>query len=46
MDTRPSLHDTAWTFMAGDNHYHPYWAEVARKPVAEPQVSRGHRSGV
>ncbi len=46
MDSRPSLNDTAWTFMTGDNHYHPYWAEVARRPVAEPAAPRGHRSGV
>ena len=47
MDSRPTLHDTAWTFMAGDNHYHPYWAEVARRPAAEstPKPQR-HRPGV
>lgn len=47
MDSRPTLHDTAWTFLAGENHYHPYWAEVARRPaaqvVARPQR---HRPGV
>jgi uncharacterized protein YcbK (DUF882 family) len=46
MDTRPGMHDTAWTFLGGDNHYHPYWAEVARRPVAEPTTPRGHHSGV
>jgi uncharacterized protein YcbK (DUF882 family) len=46
MDSRPSLHDTAWTFMSGDNRYHPYWAEVARQPVTEPAAPRGHRPGV
>jgi uncharacterized protein YcbK (DUF882 family) len=46
MDTRPTLHDTAWTFLAGANHYHPYWAEVARKPIAEPTVRPSHRPGV
>jgi len=47
MDTRPTLHDTAWTFMSGENHYHPYWAEVARRPAAEaPQVRPSHRAGV
>jgi uncharacterized protein YcbK (DUF882 family) len=46
MDSRPSLHDTAWTFLAGANHYHPYWAEVARRPVPEPAAPRGHRPGV
>jgi uncharacterized protein YcbK (DUF882 family) len=47
MDTRPMLHDTAWTFMTGDNHYHPYWAEVARRPASEktPPQPR-HRAGV
>jgi uncharacterized protein YcbK (DUF882 family) len=46
MDSRPALHDTAWTFMTGDNHYHPYWAEVARKPAVEPAVRPSHRPGV
>jgi uncharacterized protein YcbK (DUF882 family) len=46
MDTRPTLHDTAWTFLAGVNHYHPYWAEVARRPVAEPATRPSHRPGV
>lgn len=36
MDTRPKQGDTAWTFVNGDNRYHPYWAEVARKPAAAP----------
>jgi len=30
MDTRPGRGDTAWTFLNGTNHYHPYWAELAR----------------
>ena len=47
MDSRPALHDTAWTFLAGVNHYHPYWAEVARRPAAEVvATSPRHRSGV
>jgi uncharacterized protein YcbK (DUF882 family) len=33
MDTRPTLHDTAWTFLNGNNRYNPYWAELARRPV-------------
>jgi len=37
MDTRPTLHDTAWTFLNGKNRYKPYWAELARKP-AQPVV--------
>jgi uncharacterized protein YcbK (DUF882 family) len=47
MDSRPALHDTAWTFLAGENHYHPYWAEVARRPAAEVvAMPQRHRSGV
>jgi len=46
MDSRPALHDTAWTFLGGDNHYHPYWAERARRPVIVPAAPRGHRPGV
>jgi uncharacterized protein YcbK (DUF882 family) len=46
MDSRPRLHDTAWTFVAGGNHYHPYWAEVARKPAVAPQVRPSRRPGV
>ncbi|HET9622536.1 MAG TPA: DUF882 domain-containing protein [Kofleriaceae bacterium] len=46
MDTRPGLHDTAWTFMSGDNHYHPYWAEVARRPVTTKTARPDHRPGV
>jgi uncharacterized protein YcbK (DUF882 family) len=30
-DTRPTLHDTSWTFLRGKNHYNPYWAELARR---------------
>jgi uncharacterized protein YcbK (DUF882 family) len=32
IDTRPGLHDTAWTFLDGKNHYHPWWSELARRP--------------
>jgi uncharacterized protein YcbK (DUF882 family) len=47
MDTRPTLHDTAWTFLAGENHYHPYWAEVARRPASEVVAAPPrHRTGV
>jgi uncharacterized protein YcbK (DUF882 family) len=42
MDTRPDIHDTAWTFLDGTNHYHPYWAEVARKPQAPVTVADRH----
>lgn len=32
MDARPTMHDTAWTFLHGNNKYRPYWAELARRP--------------
>lgn len=32
MDARPTMHDTAWTFVDGDNKYHPVWADLARRP--------------
>ena len=42
IDTRPGIHDTAWTFVRGVNRYHPYWAELAR----QPQVAvLEHRAG-
>jgi uncharacterized protein YcbK (DUF882 family) len=41
IDTRPTMHDTAWTFLRGSNHYHPYWAEALRKPVpSAPAIDR------
>jgi uncharacterized protein YcbK (DUF882 family) len=46
MDTRPTLHDTAWTFLSGVNHYHPYWSEAARRPAAAQPAPRDHRPGV
>ena len=45
MDSRPGLHDTAWTFVDGENHYHPYWAEVARSPAHAPTPRPTHRPG-
>ena len=42
MDTRPGLHDTAWTFLNGVNRYHPWWSEKARLPVAPPVVKHPH----
>ncbi len=42
IDTRPNDRDCAWTFYNGVNHYHPYWAEVARRPVDQnPGASAG-----
>lgn len=40
MDTRPTLTDTAWTFVNGVNKYHPYWAELARRPVVPTAKDR------
>jgi hypothetical protein len=47
------MRDTAWTFLNGVNHYHPYWEETARQPslgagqAAKPQVAvKSHRAGV
>lgn len=45
IDTRPTLHDTAWTFLKGTNHYHPYWGELARQPQQAPTI-QARRSGV
>ncbi len=44
IDSRPGLHDTAWTFVNGDNHYNPYWAELARKPDLAASQTRGPKS--
>lgn len=44
MDTRPEVHDTAWTFIKGTNYYHPYWAEAARMPKKPTLPS--HKPGV
>lgn len=44
VDSRPSLHDTAWTFSNGTNHYHPAWAALARRPDAQT-ASSARRSG-
>ncbi|MFT3694488.1 MAG: DUF882 domain-containing protein [Kofleriaceae bacterium] len=32
IDTRPKDHDMSWTFVNGDNHYHPYWAKSKSAP--------------
>ncbi|MBA3538694.1 MAG: DUF882 domain-containing protein [Deltaproteobacteria bacterium] len=49
MDTRPGLNDTAWTFVNGNNRYHPYWSELARTPEpavqAKPPSRIDRRSG-
>lgn len=50
MDTRPTMHDTSWTFLHGQNHYNPYWAELARRTPpeapAKPVVRTHQRPGV
>lgn len=38
IDTRPGIHDTAWTFLNGTNHYHPFWAELARDPQLQARI--------
>ena len=40
------MHDTSWTFLHGKNHYHPYWAELARRPAAEAAARLARRSRV
>ena len=45
MDTRPGLHDTAWTFVNGQNRYHPWWSEKARMKTPPPVVSHVHAPG-
>ena len=48
MDSRPTMHDTSWTFVRGRNRYHPYWAELARSQIpaeAERAVAHARRSG-
>ena len=41
MDARPTMHDTAWTFVNGDNRYKPYWAELARRPAKQQSTKPG-----
>jgi uncharacterized protein YcbK (DUF882 family) len=45
MDTRPDKGDTAWTFRNGQNRYHPYWAELARRIDVPERVASHHRAG-
>lgn len=40
IDTRPKIHDTAWTFAGGANHYHPFWAELARDPQLQAKMEK------
>ena len=44
IDTRPTIHDTAWTFYQGVNRYHPYWSEQLRQPQVAA-VPHEHRAG-
>jgi uncharacterized protein YcbK (DUF882 family) len=43
IDTRPGLHDAAWTFLNGANHYHPYWAELARDPALQARIAQAQQ---
>lgn len=48
IDARPTMTDMSWTFVHGTNRYHPYWAELARKPpdnVDTEQMAAARRSG-
>lgn len=40
MDARPTLHDTAWTFLRGTNHYHPSWETIARRPEVPARAAK------
>jgi uncharacterized protein YcbK (DUF882 family) len=43
MDSRPTMHDTAWTKLNGKNRYKPHWSKVAREPAPDVRVAtRGH----
>lgn len=44
LDHRPDLHDTAWTFRHGVNHYRPSWAERIR-PAFEDAPAHPHPRG-
>jgi uncharacterized protein YcbK (DUF882 family) len=48
IDSRPKLHDTAWTYVNGENRYEPYWAALARRieaPAEHAQVTARRRPG-
>ena len=48
IDSRPTLHDTSWTFLHGANRYDPSWAVLARRvegPPEAPQIAVNHRPG-
>ncbi len=40
MDSRPTEHDIAWTFLHGNNRYKPSWSELARR-TEKPPVKPG-----
>ncbi|CAN5773626.1 hypothetical protein BH11MYX2_BH11MYX2_24970 [soil metagenome] len=40
MDTRPTWHDTSWTFLHGVNHYDPVWAAQVRTPATTSSQAR------
>ncbi len=39
IDTRPGQQDMSWTFLNGVNHYHPFWAELARDPQMQARIA-------
>ncbi len=39
IDTRPGQQDMSWTFLNGVNHYHPFWAELARDPEMQARIA-------
>lgn len=45
IDSRLDENDCAWTFYNGTEHYHPYWAEVARNPPKTKPVKPDHKAG-
>ena len=46
IDSRPAQMDMSWTFVNGRNKYHPYWADLARKPPPDAQtVQAARRNG-
>ena len=43
IDARPTMSDTAWTFVKGNNRYKPHWSYAARQP--EPPLAHARRPG-
>jgi uncharacterized protein YcbK (DUF882 family) len=45
IDSRPTMTDMSWTFVNGTNRYHPYWADLARRPEPDEQLAHARRPG-